>query len=177
MAKQEIVFMIPEHLIDTPQAARCSNLRAFYVDEDPDGYYANGAWLLVDDTCVGHDWLRTCETEDEAIDAAARVFADWERALKRAQNIAAREAVVYTDERKLSSDAADRWTTENLGMRWPEENWDIAYGDSDVPVSALNAEFRNWQRHATLALRIVKRDGLPLTLGSMETAFGQVKER
>lgn len=92
-------------------------------------------------------------------------------ATANAKKVADRLAVVYSDPQLLVREAADRWTTENMGMMWPETTWRDAGGDPDVREADLFEEYRDWLGLARLCIEFVQEKALPLTLASMEIAF------
>lgn len=79
---------------------------------------------------------------------------------------------IYTDADYLARAAADWWTTENLGMSFPEQNWRFEYVEAGVE-DGMEEEYRGWLKDAKRFLKIVQRHKLPLTLRSMEQAFNR----
>ncbi len=97
-------------------------------------------------------------------------------------------AKVYTPE-QLVREAADWWTTENLGQdyfgtgrfggrtHWRTMEIDLSEEDREDGERGLNEEFRSWERHAKKVLKLVVKAKLPLTLASMDALFAKVSAK
>jgi hypothetical protein len=69
---------------------------------------------------------------------------------------------------QLQRVCAERWTRENLGSSGSLE--EMAY---EIGESAVNAEYREWQREAQVVVNHLVKSGIALTVNNAEKWFGK----
>lgn len=100
------------------------------------------------------------------------------RKATRAAKLAEQNAKIHPTLDALIRAAADRWTTENLGMDSLAESWRTCQLPSEETEpgeqsleDGYEAEYRSWKKDAAKYAAIVSKLGLAFTLGNMELAF------